>query len=283
MLLRHVTCACNSAIQSQEIGGTEGTIAMSDTVDLDREILEVVQAEWRKNSSPLLLSALGYRISDAAKAVLRASNIPLTRYVQSHMKSELRLVSRAVEGLAAAPRHETANFTDEQLADLYTKSPPRERMPRYRPSVWYAFRIPIPSARRRFLILQEDGQTICKDLPPEAEPPMGAIEIAEADLASPENADELPSPEAVSNAIEAWRTKQDLDRSKLLLPSGVGSAGTLSPANTQNANRLLPESARRPTLADLAFGLSVFTSEELARVQIPADVLANLLKRTRER
>ena len=262
---------------------------MSETVNLDQEIRDFVSDSWLNKGRPILLSALGGELSDAAKFVIRGLNAPLRRYIADHLQDSIRVVSMPARGDAAVPLEEAKPFTDAQLTQMYLAKSKEERPPRYLPAVWRAFRVPIPEGHKRFLMNQPGRTTRLREMDVASDNPEYAIEVRRQDLAVSDIHGELPTPEAVEKALAEWRRINNVPLEYLTISkddphpaiTGVEPAGHNSRPATIPKPSLKANSVR--SFDALEAGLSILTKEELARISIPADILLSVLERIKTR
>lgn len=246
---------------------------MTSVADLASDVEGIVRGWWTANQAPVLLSKLGSLLSENSQVLIRIEKLPLKRFIQDVLADRLRLVSLPRHGGGVAPLEETRGLSDDQLSEAFESQRRRQisnRIPRYNALIWDAFRTPLTEGRRRFVRVGLQGQIEVREIANEDDALEGDgwIEVHQDNL--PLSDGGPPSIREMDDAIRHWADGK-IDTRRLLHVSTAPSAG-------QVAQRPRPPMA---TLDSVIVGLRVFTTEELARIQIPADVVLSLLERNR--
>lgn len=238
---------------------------MTGEVDLLSEIEAAVRAEWETEKLPLPLSALGSRLSDAAKLLVRAQNVSLRKFISDHLSDRIRLLTMRREGGGAVPLIETSDLSESDLEKAYAQRPRKSDVPRFFPVIWDAFRTPIPNGMKRYILTGANSRTESQDLSEEAPPPPEAIEIP---------ADRVVSGSPVNNTIQeilAWSEKSKVPMQQISLPDRA-------------EERARSEAYRIPRQPEQVRDLfALLSTEELSRISIPGDLFAIAIKRALDR
>ncbi|HEX8583108.1 MAG TPA: hypothetical protein VF680_01700 [Allosphingosinicella sp.] len=246
-----------------------------------RELPEIVQREWRDSQRPMLLSQLGGRLSEAAKILVRTENVGLKRLIETHLSAELRLVPMPSQGGGVVPRAETEGMSDEELNSTYTKA---ETVPNYEVEVFNAFKRHVSPGTRRFLILRPSELPLVRDQAEDQPAPESGYEIRSEDLAIIGEGASVATRVDTHHAIEAWCQRAEIDPKKLYRIPRLRTSNLVSePTPIASRRPPLARDAGAGELSGLVQGLNAFTQAELARIQIPGDVLLSLLERLRNR
>jgi hypothetical protein len=243
---------------------------MTGEIDLIEEISSVASMEWEQAGLPLPLSAVGSRLSDGAKAIVRAQNISLRRYISEHISDRLRLLEMKRYGGGVVPRAAAENLSDIQLEDLYEKRPRKTDSPQFFQSVWRAFRTPLGEHDKRYLLVHEGRKTDYIDINEADESPTDGLEIVRDVI--------LPPPHSNPETIEmilSWAKQNDVPSSLLAFAD--------RPTAAVSSRRDSPVMPRADSRSDFEGALAYLTAEELARISIPGDVFFAALKRATQR
>ncbi|MFD1613425.1 hypothetical protein ACFSCW_16615 [Sphingomonas tabacisoli] len=247
---------------------------MGSHTELAAELEKAITNWWDAHQSPILLSKLGGLLSSDIQARIREEKVGLKRFLAEELP-QMRVLALGRHGGGVAPADKIDGQTDQEITANFEARRRRElvdRIPSYDRSVWQAFRTRIEDGVRRFLRVQKGEKVEALEVSPEESPPPGEewIEITPADLQHLTLA--APSARDIHNAIQSW-ARGRLDPTLLERAPEIRSAYTSeSPARSFG---------RVGTLESVVVGLKGFTRDELARIQVPADVLLSLLERSR--
>lgn len=238
--------------------------------ELVNGIRRIVTDEWEKRERPVFLSQLGLRLSPQAKAELRGTGLSLKEYIQRYLSEDVRLLIIGQTGDLLAPGNETQNMTDDQLAALVRAAPtiPRERtFRRFYRALWEAFWLPLPEGTRRYVEIT--GNDIKRyDVPAEESSPPGSKEISRGDLPQRDPVKNWVFAGDVADSIREWANKNNLLESDLYDPD--------SKTVRESRAQALTEGSGVDRLRSL---LEILNQEELAKLNIPSDVLLSILKK----
>lgn len=239
------------------------------------EIPAIVEREWQERQRPLLLSQLGGRLSDAAKLLVRSENVGLKRLIEEYLGSTLRLLPMPSHGGGVAPRLATEDLNDAEIENKYISS---VQIPNYELAVFNAFRRHIPLGSRRFILLENGALPRTKDQDEGSDPPPFSHEIVKDDLPADDAGGRVATRVSTHEAIMRWCEKHGIAAERLHHVPRIRFVDEPDRPSARNAR-----SASRPSsdIDGIIFGLSVFTPSELARIQIPGDVLQAVLERLR--
>lgn len=230
--------------------------------DPAQEIATLVRENWEERGSPILLSALGMKLSENTKEAMDAEKLTLRRYVAANLENLVRFVTMPKFGGGFAPIVETEAFTDEQLEQIYIDQKP-EAAPRFDREVWRAFRERIAPDKVRHISI--DGQLSFHDEDGDTGPAPGEYILTEKD--QPNFKNNFATDAEVVEAIRAWAGRVGVNEQSLTFTKKE------RPANIPTKR---DESKRKSKgLFDL------LTQDELARIAIPGDIVASLLERLR--
>lgn len=249
---------------------------MTNSSDLNDQIVQAVRSHWLKNQSPILLSDLGMVLDLAAKAKLKASELSLLQYLSENLSEEIRVLSLPKQRDVAAPRAETAELSDEDLSLLFFKN--REKpILWFRPDIFNAFRNLLNKGQDFIINTSNESVYILNvygDFTESSNPNTRRVNLMSIGLDAP--LDHPASNRDVSNSIRKWISDTEIPISRLLQ----------SKSERQNSGRTsyeAPLSRESSTKNQLLGQFSPFTDEELRRIMIPADVVAAALRRANDR
>jgi hypothetical protein len=244
---------------------------------LTGEIIEIASLGWQRLGKPVFLANLGGRLSKDAKIQLQSTGLPLKTFMEQHLSNRLRLISMGDTGDVVVPKGaDTDRLTDEYLVGLHIKKPrllsPRLPPVRYMAGVWKAFELPMTS-QKRYIELRDGREAMCHNLDSEGVAPPGSIEVLPEDLPPADPYRNIASPPHIFRAIRLWAEKHQIDTARLReAPERLSTESLLAPtANTITSNNNAMERLRN--------FLEILEPDDLARINIPSEVLLRLLKR----
>jgi hypothetical protein len=245
---------------------------MSTVAEVATQIEKIVGSWWATHHAPLLLSKLGALLPPDTQSFFRLDRIPLKRFIEENLRSEVRLVSLPRFGAAAVPSVDTADASD---SDLYHAFDSRRtqvvtRRPRYGALIWEAFKTPLADGRRRFIRVSDDNTVEVQETDVDAPEGDAWIEVASEDLGHLSKSGFVSGSE-LDEAIRSW-SEGKIEVERLLYHPHSRSHASLSRHSYRDSGT--------GTLESVIGGLRVFTPEELKRIQIPADVVVALLERS---
>jgi hypothetical protein len=252
---------------------------MNGSANLEQEIELAVSKEWEDKRKPILFSKLGGRLSHEAREMIKADRIGLKRFVDAHLSAQIRVLPLERYGGGVAPREDTAELSDAELEAAFEKDANAKTIPQYSFDVWSAFRRPLREDMKRYLRIVPSGLAKALDIPALEQPPAGAVEIHPSDLPASIFEGLLPSRQETHEAIVAWTKRVGFDETKLRhVPTLIFPGPTVR----QIAPQSLPSTEPAPS-ATFVEGLGMLTRDELARIQIPADLVLSMLERVKRR
>lgn len=160
--------------------------------------------------------------------------------------------------------------TQAPILSTISTSDARAPYVRYKRAFWGAFAKPVPDGFRRFVILSPSVKF--EDRLSTLQPPSDGVEVDAEMVPVPE----LPEPgrtKVVYDNIEKWLARHStIDRSILIddAPRPVAPDSVDAPSGTS-----MPKSS----LAVFRDALELIDPQDLARIQVPADVLLRLLRK----
>lgn len=247
------------------------------TSRLASELWEITEDYWRTRGRPILLSALGERLSPDARAEKDTLGTTLAAFIRNHLADRIRFVTLPPHGGGVAPKELTAGLAD---AELKARVPPpvvklasvaRERSPIIDSDLWQTFRHKLPEGSKVYVDLPARGKLTIRTIAEGEEGETGWLPIEADDLPEIERGDETRNPAAIGAAIRAWARKNNVPFDRIEQPRLPAQLGQFPIAHPQT---------RSGSLALLAEGLSVLTAEELSRLMLPADIVVNLIRRS---
>lgn len=248
---------------------------MANSSELTEEILRIVADEWKHKGLPLLLSVLGARLSESAKNHVRANNIALKRFISENASDRTRLLRMERHGGGVAPLAETDGMSDDRLEAIFESAAPLRTMPRYKFRVWRAFSDAVPVGARRFLSILASGVVQVTDTM-EAEHLEGAHEVLSSDIV-PDDIERYAS--ARHEAIVSWAARNGVDHSKLIMVRTPEVPGVQRSVSIVSQSDSTPPTSSDAASASISRLLGLLTKDELARIQIPADLVLAVLER----
>lgn len=254
---------------------------MAFDVHPNQEIAEVVANHWnRPPGGPLLISKLGMRLSPDTKAFISSSGYGLKRYMQEYLSDAIRFVPMRSRGGGVVPLADTAGLTDQQIEERYVDhlggSDPQNAIPKYWGDVWRGFQTPLPDGAVRYVVLEARGGPQVGTSAKGAPLPANAKLIDPNDLVLPDPEGTLPPRFAVQQAIENWCRREGVPVDSLIF---TGSQPKRAIGNAANSERRFNAGLKGGKVDVLSLGLSALTREELARINIPADLVLTMLER----
>lgn len=250
-----------------------------NSADLASEVDALVREWWSANEAPLLLSKLGSLLSRDAQIFARVQRIALKRFIGVELPDRLRLVSLPQHGGGVAPLPETSALSEKDLAEAleaYRRRQAAARVPRYHALIWDAFRTPLTEGRRRFVLIGNQDEIELQEIGSESEAPAGEgwIEVLQEHLDHIHQDGRLVASD-MNAAIRRWAEGKVETRRLLHRPATSVSATASLPSTPLRGPRHRPG-----TVDSVIVGLRGFTPDELARIQIPADVILSFLERS---
>jgi hypothetical protein len=236
-------------------------------VDLMDDIPRAVSEYWQDFGCPVLLSVLGGRLSPEARAELRIINKTLGKYIREHLADRVRFFVIPTKGDAAAPVLETIGISELDLSRRYQNNVRSRTVvanPRFHPDVWAAFSRPLQEVKR-YLNVAEGRRPHLNEIALSDEARPDWLEVTLSDLPDVQLGPGV-EPGPVANAIRAWASKHQIDIDLLYVPS----RSEVAPSIPQGVGR------STPSIVDT---LSLLEPHELARINIPADVVLSLIQR----
>jgi hypothetical protein len=246
---------------------------MTSAMDLSRAIEHLVHGWWNEKQVPLLLSKLGSLLPSELQVWIRTERVALKRFIQEELSSRIRLLDFPRQGGGVVPFQETQGVSEKELEEAFERqrlAHIENKIPRYHVLIWDAFRTPLIDGHRRFVRVGDNGEIEVKEIGSNSEPPTekGWIEVTQEHL---QHLSEYgsPAPGEVDNAIKGWADGK-FEPDKLF--QRAREVQLRSPSHSRNRTRV-------GSLESIVLGLRGFTTDELARIQIPGDVLLSVLER----
>lgn len=247
----------------------------------NQEIEKAVTDEWNRSpGGPLLISKLGMRLSPETKATISSSGYGLKRYVQEYLAETIRFVPMRSRGGGVVPSAKSEGLTDQQIEDRYVDRPesadPQNVIPKYWGEVWRGFQTPLPEGTIRYVLLDAHGHPEVGTSQKDAQTPANAKLIDLNDLVLPKQDGLPPSRTAVHQAIENWCRREGVPVSSLIF---TRSQPKRPIASISALDRRPASGVKGEKNIAVSLGLNLLTREELARINIPADLVLAILER----
>jgi len=214
-----------------------------------------------------------------AKRELAAADRGLFRYITERMSDEIRLVPPAlIPGGAAAPRAATADLADGILVSKVAGVLASSAASKFRPSasdsrsrymyrpIWRALSEPL-GERTRFVELPAEGSPIVHELSEGESAADGWIQVEATDLPPQESATSPRRAYDIHQKIRDWAEKHSVPIDRLVSPSPPRPSDSGVPQPPAQS----PDAFTR--------GLMSLTPSELARIQVPADLVLEMFRR----
>lgn len=245
---------------------------------LGAELVSIISDVWQREHRPILLSAVGAKLSDAAKEFIRTHRISLKPYIRSYLP-QVRMFVISPGRDAAAPLADTAEYTDEQLSSFYkarVQISPR-RSPRFLREIWAAFITDIPQGHRRFVDVRK-RPVVSVDLPESSSQPDGWIEVSVSDQSTRDPLSGRRDNSTVGAAIRTWCAMHGLNATELIDPIGRIDEYRAPSGQMPASEKAIQTVTGKDHGALLAF-LSSLSPSELIRISFSGDVLLSILVR----
>jgi hypothetical protein len=236
---------------------------------LKSEIIRFVNERWKMNESPTFLAFLGSRLSLEAKNELRRLGIPLKSFIKDYLRDSVRYFAFGDGGDALVPALATKDLTDGQLISRRANEPRKPRSSRYLNDVWKAFERPM-RLDKRYLQLA-DGRAVFYDLDAGDPQPENSIEVRKQDVPAIDPMRGVAAPYDVGNAIQAWAEAHKINIQSLYEPASPSSVKAPSSPHSPDPGVV--------GIQRLIGFLEILEPNDLNKVNIPSDVLLNILKR----
>ena len=263
---------------------------MISTEEANDEIAKIIVDEWEAHRRPLLISKLGMLVSPDAKLALAETGHGLKRYIEENLEKRVRLVPMRGRGGGAVPLEETKIYSDAQVEDLYVRrtddaadQPP---VPMYWGDVWRGFQTELADGSVRYLRLEASGGPEVADAPEGAPLPAHARLIERNDLVLAKQGEPRPPRMSVHQAIENWcrRVGVPLDSVKFERAAHPRRAEpSVEPRRRPVDRSIRPNGRDRDTIAALVHAMDLLSRDELARINVPADLVLAILERSGSR
>lgn len=238
------------------------------------ELVDLVEDSWNRAGRPAYLATVGGRLSNAAKAALRTTRLPLRTFVSTHLADKLRQVHAGEGRDLVAPASATYGLSDSEFSSLVSPGATRSRrFPRFLADVWRAFSRPMESTRR-FLRL-DNGSAELLALGSDDPTPSDAFEVTQADLPAVDPELGYPKATDIAEAISAWASKHGIE-----LPA-LHEEKRLDPAESGSAKLFRRTIGDGDGIQRLTRFLEFLEPHEQEKVTIPGDVLLSILRKSR--
>ena len=229
----------------------------SESSNLSDQVVDLIENWWQEHQSPLLLSLLGSRLGRENSHRIKLESSSLIDYLTRNLSSRVRVIHHSNNPSVAAvvPRE-----IEEDEDSLFEKIPKRTHDhiggtgPRFRPSFWAAFRVPLDETMARYISTQEPIRFL--DISSSDPKPGNHIEIGRQFIASSDS-----ESIEIQQKIGEWLKENDLDPKPFLIDAKEKSIP-------------LPS---KDVLGRLLLSLD---SDDLKRVHIPMDIVKKLRQRS---
>ena len=225
-------------------------MADSDSTAAALRIAELVQLHWNEHRAPLFLSQLGSADGGEIGRSARRLSGNLANFIGEHLPDRVRVVSGSAHPLVmmAVPLDVAEGVdVDQLIAQRHGAS--KIHVPRYSPSFWAAFRVPLDEGNRRFLSARTPFRF--EDVPSAEDGQAGCVEV-ERQFIAPAESDAVD----VHRGIAGWLQSHELSEEAFLATNARKSE---MPANDL-----------------LGCLVSVLEPDELKRMSMPLDVVSKL-------
>lgn len=230
-----------------------------DEADLKSVIEELVRAAWAQKM-PVLLSELGAHNGGEVARKAKEISGGLSMYLAQNLTDDFIVIKHSKNPvvIGVVPRNaETEKITDFDPVLEQRLSQPGDKNIQFGKSFWAAFRKKLEPEKRRYM--ETEGYNRFKNLPSEADPPEGMIEISREYIAAE---DEVSDTDIYQN-IEKWAQANKF------------SLETFSTRELMSLRRVkysqLPEGA---TTLDRLLG--ALDTSDLKRIEMPLDIIQKL-------
>ena len=230
-----------------------------DEADLKSVIEELVRAAWAQKM-PVLLSELGAHNGGEVARKARKISGGLSMYLAQNLTDDFNVIKHSKNPvvIGVVPRNaETEKITDFDPVLEQRLSQPGDKNIQFGKSFWAAFRKKLEPEKRRYMEIE--GYNRFKNLPSEADPPEGMIEIPREYIAAE---DEVSDTDIYQN-IEKWAQANKF------------SLEIFSTRELMSLRRVkysqLPEGA---TTLDRLLG--ALDTSDLKRIEMPLDIIQKL-------
>ncbi len=235
---------------------------------LTKAILKLTKAHWERTRTAYYLSKLGLDLGDDWVVAQRELGLKLQAFVLATLTGQLKIIKSPRSGhLGLFPKDaELAKNLEEYFTSAFTdRASTGNLIPRYHPSFWSLFRIPLLEGRRRFITAIEPPRLLFRDYSG-SEPIDSAWIEVEKEFVLPSGGG---GPEAVLSLIAAWDVKHPDVQSKRFIVSGPRTASRAD-------DGAVPENIVASSQSLLDQILKSMSSEQLKRTSLPLDVVATL-------
>lgn len=231
-----------------------------DEADLKRVIEEIVQAAWAQKM-PVLLSELGAHNGGDVARKAKESSGGLSMYLAQNLADDFIVIKHSKNPvvIGVVPRNaETVKITDfDPVLEQRFSHRGEKKNVQFRMSFWAAFRKKLEPENRRYIEIE--GYNKFQNLPSEADPPEGFIEIPREYIASE---DEVSDADVYRN-IERWAQANHFSLETFSLRELV-SVGRVKfsqlPTDATTLDRLL----------------GALDTSDLKRIEMPLDIIRKL-------
>jgi hypothetical protein len=240
--------------------------------NLKREIVTAVKSHWTTTGRPLLLSALGGKLSASARAERESADQALAVIIKEEVP-EVRVIAAAGRGGAAVPVSDTLGRSDEHLEALLPRPQrvaeafDKPKHPMIFAELWRLFRDGFDISKQAWVELGQ-GWAAVHILEQTEDAQNHWVEIKPSDLGEPDLPGGRRSPYVVGASVRDWAQKAGLAPNQYQVLR----------ADSAPLNR---ESIRSSALdlEVLAKGLGVLSHEDLARINFPGDIVLKIISR----
>lgn len=230
-----------------------------DEAELKSTIEELVLAAWVQKK-PVFLSKLGAHNGGEVARKAKEISGGLSMYLAQNLNDDFIVIKHSKNPpiIGLVPRNaETEKITDFDPVLEQLLSRTGDHKTQFRISFWTAFRKKSESDQRRYIEIE--GYNKFLNLPSEADPPEGMIEIPLDYIASE---DEVSDTSIYQN-IEKWAQANDFSLEKF-------SVGGLTPSKRVG----FPQLPKDATTLDRLLG--ALDPSDLKRIEMPLDIIQKL-------
>ena len=224
--------------------------------DIDRQIVDIVQAHWTERHTPLLLSQLGSRISRDDAEKIKGEFENLASYLRHKLAEHVHILQSSenptiIAAIPAEAREDESIDVNAMLSRTLRR--PGSALPRFHPAFWAAFIKGLDPQTRRFISVGPPPRF--QDVSGE-ETPIDSTEVTSEYIVGSD--DDVA---VVHRSIRKWLGDNHLDESPFL--AEVASKRPQLPSDDLLGRLLLS-----------------LTSEELKRMSIPLDIVSKLRRQS---
>lgn len=225
----------------------------SESSSIGDQIVDLIENWWQEHRSPLLLSLLGNLLGSENSRRIKLESSSLTDYLDQHLSSRVRVIrysnNPSITAVVLKGVEDDENGLFEKVLKR-TRGRIGDTGPRFRPSLWAAFRAPLDETMTRYIATQEPIRFL--DISSSDPEPGNHTKISRQFIVSPDS-----ESAEVQQKIDEWLKENNLDPTSFLI-------------DTKEKSMPLPP---KDLLSHLLLSLD---SNDLKRIHIPIDIAKKL-------